>query len=153
MRSLNCDLIFNQSQHIVRTPILEIPKIGVLNRHGAYLPKYRGRLAPFWQIYHREAFGGLTYHLLNENIDDGPIVYQEKLPISRHEDINSLIEKMFAVAVDKFGTVLQLLERPDASEYLIDNPSELATYYSSPRLVHAIRYRLQRLGVGRGAKA
>src|SRR5690606_37650873 len=74
LKSLDCDVILNQSQHIVKKAVLDIPRIGVLNRHGAPLPNYKGRLAPFWQLLNNEAYGGLTYHFLDEGIDTGPIV-------------------------------------------------------------------------------
>ena len=47
LKAIEPDVIINQSQSIIKKPLLEIPKIGVLNRHNALLPKNRGRLTPF----------------------------------------------------------------------------------------------------------
>ena len=147
LASLDCDVIFNQSHHILKRDVLDIPKIGVLNRHGAPLPHYRGRLAPFWQIMNGETHGGLTYHLLDEGIDSGPIVYQDKIPITPQDNVNTLIDKMFDLAVERFGTVLEMLARPGASAGFIENPPDEGSYYSSPRLKDALKYHLMRLGM------
>jgi len=61
---LKPDVVFNQSQHIIKKETLSKAKIGFINRHGALLPKYRGRLAPFWQLLNKEKFGGLTFHFI-----------------------------------------------------------------------------------------
>ena len=39
LKSLDLDIIINQSQSFLKKQLLEIPKIGVLNRHNALLPK------------------------------------------------------------------------------------------------------------------
>lgn len=149
LSSLQPDVIFNQSHHIVKKSILAIPRIGVLNRHGAYLPRYRGRLAPFWQLLHGEAYGGLTYHLLDEGIDSGPIVYQEQILLTPSDNFNTLVRKMFDVAVLRFGIVLEILESPYWQQKLIPNDASHASYYSSPHLTDALRYRWRRLTHGR----
>lgn len=46
-KKLDVDLIINQNQNILKKELLSIPKIGVINRHNALLPKNMGRLTPF----------------------------------------------------------------------------------------------------------
>jgi methionyl-tRNA formyltransferase len=142
LRREHLDLIFNQSQHIVKKEVIDIPRIGVLNRHGAYLPKYRGRLAPFWQLLNKEEYGGLTYHLLDEEIDNGPIVYQERIEIEKNENVDSLTRKMFNKAIDSFSTVIEILSMDNWYDNLIPNPKSVATYYTSPGIIDAVRYRI-----------
>lgn len=143
LKEYDLDLIFNQSQHIVRKTVLDIPRIGVFNRHGALLPRFRGRLAPFWQLYFGEKQGGITYHLLDEKIDNGPIILQEAIPIARGETINSLILKMFRVAIRLFGSVIDFFEQSDFQEHLSPNPESEASYFSTPTIRDAIRYRFR----------
>jgi len=138
------DLLFNQSQHILKKEILSVPRIGVMNRHGALLPEYRGRLAPFWQLLNREKVGGLTYHLMDEKIDNGPIVYQKKITIEPGETVGSLIDKMFSEAKLAFKNAVDILDCDNWREKLIPNDEAKATYFSSPRLKNAIKYRFGR---------
>jgi methionyl-tRNA formyltransferase len=47
-----------------------------INIHYSLLPKYRGQHSTVWAILNDERELGLTIHLMNEFIDDGPIIYQ-----------------------------------------------------------------------------
>ena len=134
------DLIFNQSHHIVSKDILAIPKVGILNRHGALLPKYRGRLSPFWQLLNNESRGGVTFHLLDEKIDNGPIVYQKPIKIESNESFNSLVSKIFTEAGEGFSKSISILEKSDWQQYLLPNDVNLSSYYSSPELRDAFQF-------------
>lgn len=144
LKKFDLDLLFNQSQHIVKKKVLEIPRLAVINRHGALLPKYRGRLAPFWQLKNKEKYSGLTYHVLDENIDNGPIILQEKIPIEKDDNVVSLVNKMFDLAIKKFGKVIQFYSKDDYAKNYIKNDSSEATYYTSPTLKDAINFKLRK---------
>jgi len=75
------DIIINQSQFIIKNDLLSIPSIGVLNRHNALLPKNRGRLTPFWVLFKGEKETGVSIHFVNEGMDSGEIVVQERFPV------------------------------------------------------------------------
>ena len=65
-RKLDPDIIINQSQSIIKEGLLQVPKIGVINRHNALLPKNRGRLTPFWVLYKGEKETGVSIHFVDE---------------------------------------------------------------------------------------
>lgn len=146
IKKQHVDLILNQSQHIIKREVLNIPKIGIINRHGALLPKYRGRLAPFWQLYNNEKYGGVTYHFVNEKIDDGQIILQRKIKIEKNDTFNSLVKKMFENAIDMFPQVIEKLDNKSLDSVLVENDKNNATYYTSPEPKHAFKYRLKRWG-------
>lgn len=142
LKKYDLDLLFNQSQHIVKKAVLDIPRFAVFNRHGALLPKYRGRLAPFWQLKNKEKYSGLTYHVLDENIDNGPIILQEKIPIEKGDNVASLVNKMFTLAIKKFGDVIKFYSSDNYKDHYINNNSADATYFTSPTLKDAINFKL-----------
>lgn len=79
----------------------------VLNIHYSLLPKYRGFHSIIWAILNDEPFFGLTIHVVNENIDDGPILYQHSFSNTgqtSHEVIQMchahLEENLFAILKD-----------------------------------------------------
>ena len=74
---LEPDIIINQSQSILKEDLLQIPKIGVINRHNALLPKNRGRLTPFWVLYKGEKETGVSIHFVEKGIDAGDIIVQK----------------------------------------------------------------------------
>lgn len=145
MKKLGPDVIFNQSHHIVKKEVLELPSKGVLNRHGAFLPEYRGRLSPFWQLFNGEGHGGLSYHLLDEGIDSGPIVHQVKIPIEKNDDFNSLVAKIFKAAVENFGPATEKLDSENWRDMLIKNDPERASYFSVPGFRDALKFRIKRI--------
>ena len=62
-------------------PILDIPRLGCLNVHPSLLPANRGPDPLFWTFHdgHRET--GVTIHRMDEGLDTGPIVAQEKIAV------------------------------------------------------------------------
>jgi methionyl-tRNA formyltransferase len=57
-------------------PVEFLRKRQHLNVHYSLLPKYRGMHSTVWAILNGEKYCGCTVHLMNEFIDDGPIVAQ-----------------------------------------------------------------------------
>ncbi|MCE7992637.1 MAG: hypothetical protein HEP71_11685 [Roseivirga sp.] len=52
-----------------------------INFHFGLLPKYKGADPIFWEVKNYEPEGGLTVHVMNEEIDEGAVIMQEKAPI------------------------------------------------------------------------
>lgn len=48
-----------------------------INIHYSLLPKYRGLHSTVWAVLNDEEYVGLTIHLMNEFMDDGPIIHQK----------------------------------------------------------------------------
>ena len=57
----------------------QLTKKVYINVHGALLPKYRGFHGTFWAIMNGEKRLGITYHIVDEGIDSGPILKQFSL--------------------------------------------------------------------------
>lgn len=74
LKDIQPDVIINQSQSILKKDLLSIPRIGIINRHNALLPKNRGRLTPFWVKFKKEKQTGVSIHFVNEKIDEGDII-------------------------------------------------------------------------------
>ena len=54
-----------------------------INIHYSLLPSYRGLHSTVWAILNDEDYLGITIHLMNEYIDDGPIIYQYQVANDR----------------------------------------------------------------------
>ncbi len=143
LRQAAPDVIINQSQFMIKKPLLDLAKIGMLNRHNALLPKNRGRLTPFWVLFNGEKETGVSIHFVNEGIDAGQIVVQKKIPVSSRETFNTLVEKNYKIASD---AMLEALERVEnSSEDFIPNDDQNATYNTVPTIQEAIRFRFRML--------
>lgn len=71
-----CDelIIFAGYKTIIRRSILS--KNVCVNIHYSLLPKYRGFHSTVWAILNNEPLLGVTVHLMDEYIDNGPILHQ-----------------------------------------------------------------------------
>ena len=139
LKSLEPDVIINQSQSIIKKRLLSVPKIGVLNRHNALLPKNRGRLTPFWVLYKKEQETGVSIHFVDEGIDSGDIIVQKEISITGKDNFNTIVKKNYQLATQAMLEALDLLEKGNLK--LIDNKDSEATYNKIPTLKEAWEYR------------
>jgi methionyl-tRNA formyltransferase len=86
------DIVISVASSVIfKEPLLTMPKWGCLNIHHAKLPRYRGMLPNFWQMYYNEKTAGITIHKINLKIDDGDIILQKEMEILPGETLNQLI--------------------------------------------------------------
>lgn len=143
LQKMNPDVIINQSQSLIKSELLSIPRIGIINRHNALLPKNRGRLAPFWVLYKNEKETGISIHFVEEGIDCGDIIVQEQFPIKKKDNFNSLVRKNYQAAP---GLMLKALDLLEKGQYeIIKNDDTRSTYNSVPTLKQALKYRWARM--------
>src|SRR5262245_14241541 len=94
VKSLNIDLIvvyfFPQ---ILKAPILQIPRLGVLNCHPSLLPRYGGPDPAFWMLKNGASVAGVTVHVMTEKIDAGDIVAQQELIVGAQENPGQLTQR------------------------------------------------------------
>ncbi len=66
-------LVFGTS--LLKGPLLEKGKLGIINLHGGLSPEYRGADCTFWALYNREPEKvGCTIHYINAGIDTGNLI-------------------------------------------------------------------------------
>ncbi len=82
IRELSPDLIITCGFGIIfKKRILTLPKIGCINVHSSLLPRHRGP-NPFYAVIRQgETQSGVTFHIMDEGIDTGPIIAQQSFPI------------------------------------------------------------------------
>jgi methionyl-tRNA formyltransferase len=92
MKRLQPDVIKIVTATIIRKPLLDIPRIGVLNTHAAMLPRYRGVDTPQWAVLEGGEIG-VVEHFVDENIDTGDIIATRHLEIRRGDSISRLLSR------------------------------------------------------------
>lgn len=93
---------------ILSKEILDIPKFDALNIHPSLLPELRGPSPIQTALLEGKEETGITIMLMDEKIDHGPILTQEKITINNNDDYLSLSEKLA-----KKGALLLLKILPD----------------------------------------
>lgn len=81
----------------------------VINIHYSLLPKYRGLHSTVWSILNNDSFFGLTIHIMNEFIDDGPIIHQYKFRNCGQNSREVMEECNRYIAVNLFEIVSDFL--------------------------------------------
>jgi len=79
--------------YILKEKLLALPPLGCINVHHAPLPRYKGMMPTFWQMFHGEKQVGVTIHYMAARVDEGEALLQEQLPIQENESLDSLIRR------------------------------------------------------------
>ncbi|MCI8276518.1 MAG: methionyl-tRNA formyltransferase, partial [Clostridia bacterium] len=98
IRNLNPDIVCVVSYgKILPKSFLKIPKHGCINVHPSLLPKYRGSAPIQWSILNGDKETGVTIMYLNEKMDEGDIILQEKTEILDNETTGELWNRLSTI--------------------------------------------------------
>lgn len=79
---------------ILPPSVLSLPPRGCINVHGSLLPKYRGAGPIQWAIINGESETGITTMLMDEGMDTGAMLLQEKIKISEEDTAGTLSPRL-----------------------------------------------------------
>jgi len=98
--NLNIDLIISSNSLYFGKKIIQIPKLGSINRHTSLLPSYGGIWPVLQAISHNESNVGITVHKMTSNIDEGNILSQKNIPIENNKNLTFIYKKAFLQSSD-----------------------------------------------------
>ncbi len=93
---------------IIPIELLNYPKYGCINVHASLLPKLRGGAPIHRALMNGDKETGITIMYMDEKMDNGDIISQEKTPIYEDENLDSLYDRL-----SKMGSELLLKTLPD----------------------------------------
>lgn len=83
-------------------------KYGIANAHAGDLPRYRGNACPNWAILNQEDDVVLSFHLMDEGLDSGPVISKEWFKLREdtyidevYEWFEKVVPQGFVKSVDK----------------------------------------------------
>ena len=79
--------------YILKEALLSLLPLGCVNIHHAPLPRYKGMMPTFWQMYHGEKKVGVTVHYMAAKVDEGAALLQDELEIEPGESLHNLIRR------------------------------------------------------------
>ncbi len=110
LREWSPQLIVFTGGNILRRPVLELPRLGVLNVHLGLLPEIRGMSSPEWSLL-KNVPVGITIHYMDEGIDTGPVLQRFEFRDARCASLADLRDRLIAFGVEKAAGVVGALER------------------------------------------
>ncbi len=111
--------------------VLSAPRLGCLNVHPSLLPEYRGAAPVQRALMDGRLETGVTIMKMVREMDAGPLVAQQSLPIHDDDDALSLSNALSVIGADLLLRVLDDAERSGAIEG-VEQDAARATY--APRI-------------------
>lgn len=128
LKALNPTLQIVVAFRMLPEIVWSLPEKGTFNLHASLLPQYRGAAPINWAIINGEKETGITTFFIEEKIDTGAILLQQKISIEPNETAGSLHDKLMEsgaelvvetcnqIVDENLGSVLQSNLIPDLSE-------------------------------------
>ena len=108
--SINPDIIVVVAFRMIPKSIWKIPKYGTINLHASLLPNYRGSAPINWTIINNENFTGVTTFFIDDKIDTGDILLQEKIKVDKKINAGELHDKLKVIgAITVKKTIKEIL--------------------------------------------
>jgi methionyl-tRNA formyltransferase len=97
LNSLNADVFVVVAFRMLPQIVWKMPSKGTFNLHASLLPQYRGAAPINWAIINGEKETGVTTFFIQEEIDKGNIIFQEKIKIEDNWDAGILHDKLMEI--------------------------------------------------------
>lgn len=140
LRSFGVEFIVSISgTQLYKKDLRQQTPFGIVNCHGALLPKYRGLMPSFWTLANGEQWGGSSVHFVDRKLDNGPIVVQRKYRIWPHDTLEDIMARSKDLAAEAIIECVRLVEAGDPP--LIPNPESEMTHFAMPGPEDVRRFR------------
>ena len=103
LRKVQPDLVAFTGGGLIRSNILALPKLGVLNCHTGILPPYRGMDVVEWTAAEGridDVGFGATLHFMDKGVDSGPIILKRTISTEPKDDFHTIRERLEVVMVE-----------------------------------------------------
>jgi methionyl-tRNA formyltransferase len=90
--------------------LLRSARIAAINIHGSLLPRYRGAAPVAWAIINGEENTGVTTMMMQEELDSGPILLQQSVPILIDITAGELADKLSVIGAELLIKTLDELQ-------------------------------------------
>jgi len=100
LKELQADLFVVVAFRMLPKEVWKMPAFGTINLHASLLPNYRGAAPINWAIINGDEETGVTTFFIDEAIDSGKIIAQEKVKISSNINAGELHDELMSVGAE-----------------------------------------------------
>ena len=127
LKALKPDLQIVVAFRMLPEVVWALPPLGTFNLHAALLPQYRGAAPINWAIINGDKETGITTFFLDEQIDTGRIILQERTPIALEDCAEDVHDKLMMQGAELVIKTVRLIENgqakaTDQSQFMTDEP-------------------------------
>ncbi len=110
LKGLKADLQIVVAFRMLPEVVWNMPLLGTYNLHASLLPKYRGAAPINWAIINGETETGVTTFKLQQQIDTGNILFQEKVKINETTTAGELHNELMRVGAELILKSVKVIE-------------------------------------------
>ena len=131
IRLIKPDLIVSVSMNqIMKKQILEMVPERCINVHCAPLPRYGGMSPYVWALANNEDYSAATIHYIDEGLDTGDIIVQERVAVADNDSAFALFYRCCLRAAELLIKVADEIEAGTVTSYKQDLSKK--SYFSWP---------------------
>lgn len=121
---LNADLQVVVAFRMLPEVVWAMPPLGTINLHGSLLPQYRGAAPINWAVINGEKETGITTFFLQQQIDTGKIIFQDRIIIGENETAGEIHDKLMYKGA---ALVLKTIQAIESGNYPKTDQAQLIT--------------------------
>jgi methionyl-tRNA formyltransferase len=125
LRSLAADLQIVVAFRMLPEVVWNMPPMGTVNLHGSLLPQYRGAAPINWAVINGETETGVTTFKLQQDIDTGNILLQDRFPIGPTETAGDVHDRMKEIGARLLVRTIEGLAANNLTATPQENPANL----------------------------
>ena len=127
LKGLKADLQIVVAFRMLPQVVWGMPHLGTFNLHAALLPQYRGAAPINWAIINGDKETGITTFFLDEDIDTGRIILQERMSIGEEDCLEDIHDRMMMQGAALVQKTVDLIaegkaEAIDQKQFMTDEP-------------------------------
>ena len=96
---------------ILPKSVLEQPPLGCWNGHGSLLPRWRGAGPIQWALLEGDAETGVGIMAMEEGLDTGPVLLEQRLPISLRQNSDALASQLSELTATLMLEAMDLIQK------------------------------------------
>jgi len=110
---------------ILSNEILSIPRYGCWNAHASLLPRWRGAAPIQWALLKGDPFTGIGIIKMDEGLDTGDLLLEEKIQISENDNLYTLSQKLSILSSTLIYKTIEIIENKPKNVKLKLSPQKL----------------------------
>ncbi|WP_284651809.1 formyl transferase [Flavobacterium terrisoli] len=132
LQEINPDLIIVNGTRIISKKVISAVECRFINTHAGITPKYRGVHGAYWAMANNDIENcGVTVHFVDEGIDTGTVIAQEKVAMSSSDNFTTYplvqlskgLELLNKAIADFFNNTLVVQKEKSMSSNLYYHPT------------------------------
>ena len=133
LKALNGNLQIVVAFRMLPKVVWSMPALGTFNLHASLLPQYRGAAPINWAIINGEKESGVTTFFIDDKIDTGEIILQEKITIEETETAGMLHDKLMTLGATLVVKTVSLIAEGNVTTQKQPETTTLKSAYKIQR--------------------